>query len=54
MLNLGSLNDDPVLLQQAFDKYHYWGAIRAVFQIVSFFACVLAMGRVFVIKYIKP
>lgn len=53
MLNIDQLNNDKDLLKLAFEEYHHWGAIRAIFQVASFFACVLAMGRSFVIKYVR-
>jgi hypothetical protein len=53
MFGLKGLNNDPALLQKAFDEVHYWGAYRAVAQILAFCACAWAMGRCFVIRYVR-
>jgi hypothetical protein len=53
MLNIDVLHNNAEQLRAAFEEYHYWGAIRALFQVASFFTCSVAMGRVFVIKYVR-
>ena len=50
MLSIKDMKNDPILLQRAFDTFHFWGTIRAVTQVLSFFACVWAMGKVFATK----
>jgi hypothetical protein len=50
MLSVRTIGNDPELLQQAFNHFHYWGFYRAIAQILSFCACVLAIGKVFEIK----
>ena len=52
MLGIKDMKNDPVFLQQAFDRFHYWGSFRAVAQVLSFFACVWAMGKIFALKTI--
>jgi hypothetical protein len=46
MLGIRTMPNDPVLLQNAFDKFHFWGLIRAIVQILSFFAGIMAMYQV--------
>lgn len=53
LLNLRELGDDPVLLQEAFDKVHGAGIYRAAAQVLAFVACAWAMGRCFVIRYVR-
>jgi len=53
MFSLPELGNDPVLLQNAFNKVYYWGSYRAVAQILSFCTCAWAMGRCFVIRYVR-
>jgi hypothetical protein len=45
MLGLRTINSDQLLLQNAFDRFHFWGMFRAVAQIFSFFAGVIALQR---------
>jgi hypothetical protein len=45
MLSLRGLNDDDTAaLQQAFDGFHRWGNVRAVFQVLAFVANVWALA----------
>jgi hypothetical protein len=50
ILSVRTMPNDPVLLQEAFNKFHFWGLLRALMQVSSFCTCVWAMGRVFGIK----
>ncbi len=50
MLSLRTMANDPILLQNAFEHFHFWGLLRALMQVASFCCCVWAMGRVFAIK----
>jgi hypothetical protein len=50
VLSVRTTPDDPELLQQAFNKFHFWGFLRALMQVASFCTCVWAMGRVFRLK----
>jgi hypothetical protein len=47
MLSLRTINNDPEFLRQVFTRFHFWGLLRAVAQVLSFFACVWAMGKVY-------
>lgn len=47
MLAVHKIGHDPLLLQQAFEQFHFWGQWRAVAQIASFCACIWAMGKLF-------
>lgn len=47
MLNVQAAGNNPELLQQAFDHFHFWGLLRAIAQVFSFFACVLAIGKIY-------
>jgi hypothetical protein len=47
MLSLHTVGNDPKLLQNAFDHFHFWGFYRAIAQVLSFCACVVAMGSVY-------
>lgn len=53
MHSLHELNNDAELLQQAFDRVHRVGLYRAMAQILAFIACAWAMGRCFVIRYVR-
>ncbi len=44
MLSISGL-DDPAALGQAFEGFRYWGGIRAVCQVLAFFATVLALAK---------
>lgn len=50
MLDVKNISNDPFLLRQAFNMFHFWGAFRAVAQVLSFFASVWALAVVFAIK----
>lgn len=45
MLGLRSAGNEPQVLQYTFDQFHFWGAWRAVVQVLSFFCCIWAMNR---------
>jgi hypothetical protein len=47
LLSLRSLPDDPELLQLHYNNFHFWGAWRAIMQILSFLFCAFAIGKVF-------
>jgi len=47
LISVWSMPDDPILLQQQFNHFHFWGLFRAVAQILSFFTCVFALSKVF-------
>jgi hypothetical protein len=53
MFSVPGLGTDSVLLQKAFDKVHYLGAYRAIAQVLGFGACIWAIGRCNVIKYVR-
>ncbi len=50
MLNIPTLGDNEILLQQAFDKFHFWGLFRAIAQLLSFFASVWVLKRMITIN----
>lgn len=45
MLSVQSMGNDPVRLQQAFDKFHFWGLLRGISQCISFFFCIWVFTR---------
>ena len=47
ILGIKSMPNDPILLQQAFDTFHFWGGLRAIVQVLAFFPALWALGRVF-------
>jgi hypothetical protein len=47
MLSLRTSGDDPVILRQLFDRFHYWGLLRAIAQLITFGSCIWASGKVF-------
>ncbi len=50
MLGIRTMPNDPVLLQQAFDKFHFWGGLRAIVQVLAFFPALWAFGRIYSIN----
>lgn len=42
MLSLGAMDNNISQLQHAFDKFHFWGLLRAIAQILSFLAIIFA------------
>jgi hypothetical protein len=47
MLGLRKSVTDPEIIEQAFNSFHFWGLLRAVAQVLSFFGCVWAMSKLF-------
>ncbi len=45
MLSLRRIDDDPAALQQAHDKFLYWGSIRSALQVLAFVAQLWALLR---------
>jgi hypothetical protein len=43
MLSLRRICDDPAALRRAFDGFERWGDVRAVFQVLAFFANVWSL-----------
>ncbi len=39
MLSIQTMGNNELLVQHAFDKYHFWGLLRAIAQLLSFIAC---------------
>jgi hypothetical protein len=50
MLSVRTMNDNPELLLQTFNNFHYWGFFRAIAQVLSFCFCVWSIGKVFELK----
>jgi len=50
MLSIRTMDNNPEFLQQAFNHFHYWGFYRAIAQVLSFCACVAAIGKVYELK----
>lgn len=46
MLSLKTIDNNTVLLQHAFDTFYFWSAWRAIAQVLCFFACVWALGKI--------
>lgn len=47
MLGIKNMPNDPALLQQAFDRFHFWGGLRAIVQVLAFFPALWAFGTVY-------
>ena len=47
MLSIRTIGNNEILLQNAFDKFQFWGLLRAIAQLLSFLACVWAFTRNF-------
>jgi hypothetical protein len=45
MLGIRTIANNEIILQKAFDKFHFWGLLRAISQILSFFACIWVFTR---------
>ena len=45
MLHLRTTDNGPRRVQQTFNQFHFWGLLRAIAQILSFFNCLLAMKQ---------
>lgn len=45
MLSIQSMGNNEKLIQQAFDKFNFWGLLRAIAQVLSFIACVCTFTR---------
>ncbi len=46
MFSVETIND-PQLLQDTFNAFHFWGSLRAITQILSFFSCVFALEKIY-------
>jgi hypothetical protein len=46
MLNVRTMTDNPELLQQVFEHFHFWGMLRAIAQVLSFFSSVMAIRKI--------
>ena len=46
MLSIKNMND-PFFLQHAFDEFYYWSIFRGIAQVLSFLACMWALGKIF-------
>jgi len=46
MLHIPETADDPMVLQQTFNSFHFWGTLRAIVQVLSFCACTWALYRI--------
>jgi hypothetical protein len=54
VLSVGTIGDDPGALQYIFKRFHFWGLLRAIAQVLSFFMCVLALkNRRMIIYFIE-
>jgi len=47
MLSLRTMENNPVLVQDAFDRFHFIGYLRAIVQVLSFCACTWALRKLF-------
>ena len=45
MLNLPKTGSNISLMQQSFDRFHFWGSFRALAQLLSFFFCIVAFSK---------
>ena len=49
MLSVGRMDNNVLALQHAFDRFHFWGLLRAIAQLLSFVASIFALRGI--IKY---
>jgi len=54
MLGVGTMPNNPAQLHAAFERFHFWGGIRAVVQILSFAAGIWGMIRIFRLGLSSP
>jgi hypothetical protein len=47
MLHLPKIAGNITLLHQAFDRFHFWGSLRAIAQILSFLCCVVVVSNMY-------
>ena len=47
MLNLPKIEGNIPLVQQAFIRFHFWGTLRGIAQILSFLFCVLMLSEIY-------
>ncbi len=45
MLSIQSMGNNEILVQHAFDRFHFWGLLRAISQLMAFFACAWVFVR---------
>jgi len=45
MMSIRTMENNEMLLHKAFDKFHFWGLLRAVTRLCSFIACVWAFTK---------
>jgi hypothetical protein len=50
MLRLQKTSIDPAIIQEIFDRFHYWGSWRAIAQVFSFVACIWAISKMPLLK----
>ena len=53
LLQVGTMGNNVFLLQQAFDKFHFWGLLRAIAQVLSFLASIFAIRKIANYSYTK-
>lgn len=53
MLSVGTMDNNVLQLQHAFDKFHFWGLFRALAQLLSFFASIFALQEIIKCSYNK-
>jgi hypothetical protein len=46
LLNVAKVGNNRELLQYTFDQFHFWGQFRALAQVLSFFTCIVAIGKI--------
>jgi hypothetical protein len=51
MLSVRTIGNDPVLLQQTFNHFHFWGSLRAMAQVLCFPISVLVLGKIYELKF---
>jgi hypothetical protein len=47
MLHLPKIDGNIPLLQQAFNRFHFWGSLRGITQVLSFLFCVLVVSNMY-------
>ena len=45
MLSVNAMGNDASALQIAFDRFYYWSFFRGIAQVLSFLACIWAVGK---------
>jgi hypothetical protein len=54
MLHVPKIEGNTLLLQQTFSRFHFWGTLRGIAQILSFLFCVFALSNIYKLNIPGP